>query len=129
MKITHINALTRYGPYPNSGLRQAGSARRVDSTPVDTHTATRGTGQPVEYVVQGELLQKRRDSLSNDASYYQLYATRNKDRVLPQNALSSDSGDTSGRDSRRAIANYMATSMIPNTLTGSTAPAYINYYV
>lgn len=129
MDIANINALTRSGYYPSSRAAQSGATRRADSEPVDTRAVARGVHQPVEYVVQGELLQKRRDASSNDASYNLLDAMRTMDRVLRQNASSSDAGATQQRDTRRAIASYMAESMMPNTLTGSTAAAYIDYYV
>ncbi len=129
MDIANINALTRSGYYPNSRVAQSGATRRADSEPVDTRAVARGAHQPVEYVVQGELLQKHRDASSSDAGYNLLDAMRNMDRVLRQHASSSDAGAAQARDARRAIASYTAESMIPNTLTGSTAAAYIDFYV
>jgi len=129
MDIANINALTRSGYYLSARSSQSSATRRADSAPVDTLAVVRGVHQPVEYVVQGELLQNRRHSSSNDASYNLLHAMRNMDRDLRQNVSSSDAGSAPARDTRRAIASYMAESMMPNTLTGSTAAAYIDYYV
>jgi hypothetical protein len=131
MGIANINALTRTGyyPSPSPGTVQSGAIRRADNPPVDTQLVARAAHQPAEYVVQGELLQKQRNTSSNNDGYTLLDAMRNMDRVLRQNASSTDAGTTASRDTRRAIASYTAESMMPNTRSGSTAAAYIDYYV
>ena len=128
MDIANITALTRSGSYPapraavTSGTPRAMTGVTRAATPV-----VPGQPPPVEQVLQGELLQKRRKTAAYD-SVDLLDTMRAMDRVLRDTATAS-TDTTAPRDARRAIATYTQQTIIPNTLTGATAAATIDYFV
>ncbi len=128
MDIANITALTRSGPYPASRTAVTSALQRVVTGSTRNATATaRDQQQPVEQVLQGELLQKRRKTSSYDTADL-LDSMRAMDRLLRDTATTT-ADSTPPRDARRAIAAYLQQTIIPNTLTGATAAGAIDYFV
>lgn len=128
MDIANINALTR--SVSNSAPRAvvtSGTHRAMTSATRDATPVVRGQQPPVEQVLQGELLQKRRKAASYDTVDL-LDTMRAMDRVLRDTATTS-TATAPPRDARRAIASYTQQTIIPNTLTGATAAGMIDYFV
>jgi hypothetical protein len=128
MDIANINAVSRYGSYPAPrAVVTREQQRAVTEATRNTTAIARGLQQPDEPVLQGELLQKRRKSSSYVPTDL-LDSMRAMDRLLRDTATTS-SDATPPRDARRAIASYTQQTIIPNTLTGATAAAMIDYFV
>lgn len=128
MDIANINALTRTGSYPSSRTARADGLGRTDAGASITHIPARATPPPTETVVQGELLQKRRN-VPLHPDYSLLDAMRTMDQLLRQTDLSADTHATAARDARRALANYAANTLTAHNPPGSTASVYIDYFV
>ncbi len=127
MDITNLNALTRSGSYP---VPRAVTSGRLDRALADgTRGATavvRDQQQPVEQVLQGELLQKRRKTSTYDTADL-LDSMRAMDRLLRDSVITT-SDTAPPRDIRRAIATYMQQTVNPNTLIGAAAASTIDYF-
>ncbi|MHB8745928.1 MAG: hypothetical protein ACYC7I_05270 [Gammaproteobacteria bacterium] len=128
MDIANINALTRTGSYPSSRTARADGLGRADAGASITHIPARATPPPTETVVQGELLQKRRNVPLNP-DYSLLNAMRTMDQLLRQSDAPADTKTTPARDARRALANYAANTLTAQNPTGSTASVFIDYFV
>ncbi len=129
MDIANINALTRSGSYPASRAAVANGPRRATTGAArDTTAVVRGQQQPVEQVLQGELLQKRRKLSSYDATDL-LDSMRAMDRLLRDSATTTSTTTTPPRDARRAIASYTQQTLVPNNQTGATTARTIDYFV
>ncbi len=127
MDIANINAVTRTGNYPSPRTARADGLGRADAGGSIAHIPARATTPP-ETVVQGELLQKRRNVPLNP-DYSLLNAMRTMDQLLRQSDAPIDTKTTPARDVRRALANYAANAPTAQNFTGSTAPVYIDYFV
>ncbi len=128
MDIANINAVLRPGSSPASRTAVAnGPLRPAPGAPSATAVAVRGQPPPVEQVLQGELLQKRRKTSAYEATDL-LDSLRVMDRLLRDN-ISTASAATSPRDARRAIASYTQQMIVPNSFNGSTAARTIDYFV
>jgi hypothetical protein len=128
MDIANINALTRSGSYPAPRAAvTSGPQRAMTGATRDATAAARDQQSPVEQVLQGELLQKRRKIPSYDTADL-LDTMRAMDRVLRDTATTA-ADSAPPRDARRAIATYMQQTIIPNTLHGATAAGIIDYFV
>ena len=130
MYIANINALTRSGSYPTTRTAVTnGPHRAAADVTRDTTAAVRGQQQPAEQVLQGELLQKRRTTSPYNTTDL-LDSMRAMDRLLRDSAITSTAANSAPpRDARRAIASYTQQSIIPSTLTGTTAAGTIDYFV
>lgn len=127
MDIANINALTLSGSYPAPRTAvTSGSPRALTGSTRVATAAVRDQQQPTEQVLQGELLQKRRKSTAYDTDL--LDSMLAMDRLLRDTATTA-ADSASPRDARRAIASYMQQTIIPNTLSGTTATGSIDYFV
>lgn len=127
MELSNINALARSGSYPSSRTARNGGLDRADASAQLTSPSLRARA-PVETVVQGELLQRRR-SVPAQPDYSLLDTMRNMDLLLRQTEVPSEPKGTAARDARRALANYAANTLSAQHPTGSTASVYIDYFV
>lgn len=127
MDIANITALARTGYNPAARAGKSETPRRAEAHHDGVLSVAR-QHEPVEYVVQGELLRKPRAAYADDG-YSLLDSLRDMDRFLRENTSSAYSDTTQARDTRRALAAYSMNTPIPNTQTGATAAVHIDYFV
>ena len=106
MDIARLSALTRSGYTPYRRSEPTGNAPGAGANDVGaTLPVAQRSQPPVEYVVQGEVLEKRRGTAA-DAGFQLLDALRGMEQSWRRDSASLDT--SAGRDARRAIASYSA---------------------
>ena len=123
MDIARLSTLTRSGYSPYRRSEPAGNAPGVGANDAGaTLPVAQRSQPPVEYVVQGEVLEKRRGTAA-DAGFQLLDELRGMEQAWRRDTASTDT--SSNRDARRAIASYNAQAAPAATLAARFIDTYV----